>query len=313
MTDDDCPTAPRVCPTRLCEAAATCAAAPATAARACRAARPVDRRGRYCASAGCSSRRRRPHRDRLRRVGRGHRPGPAAPPQRGRDGAGRPARRRRRGRGRLRRRVAVRPDVASRRRGRPRRWRAARADRRSADDRGGPAAATRRWPRLAAPAAPRRAGLHARPASSTARRAAITVGWVGDSRAYWLPPDGAGRQLTEDDSWAAEMVAAGVLTRAPPMRDPQRARHHPLARRGRAHRSRACARSRPTAPGVLLLCSDGLWNYLPEPPDAGRAAAPVATRTGRSPRPPALTADRPRRGRPRQHHRRLHPRPTSQL
>jgi PPM family protein phosphatase len=31
----------------------------------------------------------------------------------------------------------------------------------------------------------------------------------------------------------------------------------------------------PTGPGLVLLCSDGLWNYLPEPP-ALLAALPAA-------------------------------------
>src|ERR687895_914784 len=42
----------------------------------------------------------------------------------------------------------------------------------------------------------------------------ITVGWVGDSRAYWLAaPDAAepASLLTVDHSWAVEMVSAGVL------------------------------------------------------------------------------------------------------
>ena len=40
----------------------------------------------------------------------------------------------------------------------------------------------------------------------------VTVGWLGDSRAYWL--DGAGcRQLTVDHSWAEEQVSSGRLSR----------------------------------------------------------------------------------------------------
>ena len=41
----------------------------------------------------------------------------------------------------------------------------------------------------------------------------LAVGWVGDSRAYWLPDGGTGSgsgQLTADDSWAAEAMALGV-------------------------------------------------------------------------------------------------------
>src|SRR5699024_3279869 len=40
----------------------------------------------------------------------------------------------------------------------------------------------------------------------------VTVGWVGDSRAYWLsggPTASASTLLTSDDSWAEAMVQAG--------------------------------------------------------------------------------------------------------
>ncbi len=44
----------------------------------------------------------------------------------------------------------------------------------------------------------------------------LVVGWVGDSRAYWIPVDRSapGARLTEDDSWAAQMVAAGLMGEA---------------------------------------------------------------------------------------------------
>ena len=48
----------------------------------------------------------------------------------------------------------------------------------------------------------------------------IVAGWVGDSRAYWLADDGAAEQLTIDDSWAAEQIAAGI-PRAVAEADPQ--------------------------------------------------------------------------------------------
>jgi len=45
----------------------------------------------------------------------------------------------------------------------------------------------------------------------TARAAHITVGNVGDSRAYWLPePPGAAQQLTVDDSLSQELITAGA-------------------------------------------------------------------------------------------------------
>ncbi|MFI0354042.1 protein phosphatase 2C domain-containing protein [Actinomadura sp. 9N407] len=159
----------------------------------------------------------------------------------------------------------------------------------------------------------------------------VTVGWVGDSRAYWLSaagdgspldtlppntlppgeagsagaadlgdtaemavqgPDGeselrASRALTEDDSWAAFMVAEGALTEA-------EAEAHPNAHvitgwlgadaeEVRPHI--ATFGTDPGAPGTLLVCSDGLWNYLPHAQDlaavlAGSGTDPAADPLG---------------------------------
>ena len=41
----------------------------------------------------------------------------------------------------------------------------------------------------------------------------------------------------------------------------------PNRRRGR---NRACGTITTAEPGVLLLCTDGLWNYLPEAADIAR-------------------------------------------
>ncbi|PVY96196.1 PP2C family protein-serine/threonine phosphatase [Actinomycetospora cinnamomea] len=96
-------------------------------------------------------------------------------------------------------------------------------------------------------------------------RAVVT--WVGDSRAYWLcpasPEDSA--VLTEDDSWAAEMVAAGVVGEEDALSDP---RAHVITRWLAADAPDVLPRHGSWAlddSGVLLLCSDGVWNHLPEP------------------------------------------------
>lgn len=93
------------------------------------------------------------------------------------------------------------------------------------------------------------------------------VSWAGDSRAYWLcpasPEDSA--LLTEDDSWAAEMVAAGIVGAEDALSDP---RAHVITRWLAADAPDVVARQRSWAlddSGVLLLCSDGVWNHLPEP------------------------------------------------
>jgi serine/threonine protein phosphatase PrpC len=85
---------------------------------------------------------------------------------------------------------------------------------------------------------------------------------MGDCRSYWLPAEGEGETLTEDDSWAAEKIAAGELTAEQAYADPL---SHTITRwlgrdadpewRPRLFQFTA------TAAGRLLLCSDGLWNY----------------------------------------------------
>jgi serine/threonine protein phosphatase PrpC len=98
----------------------------------------------------------------------------------------------------------------------------------------------------------------------------ITVGWLGDSRAYWLDAEGGSACLTSDDSWAMHMVAAGLLTKDEAFAD---ARAHTLIRWVGADAANTEPRVRsfrPPGPGVVLVCSDGLWNYLP---DAGQLAA----------------------------------------
>jgi serine/threonine protein phosphatase PrpC len=104
---------------------------------------------------------------------------------------------------------------------------------------------------------------------------AVTVCWLGDSRAYWLADSGAMR-LTTDDSLAEEMVARGELTEAEAMASPQA---HVITRwlgadvtRPQAH----VARFEPPGPGVVLICSDGLWNYRPDAAGLAKLALPAA-------------------------------------
>jgi PPM family protein phosphatase len=103
--------------------------------------------------------------------------------------------------------------------------------------------------------------------SAVVQADAITVGSVGDSRAYWLAAPSArtpSQCLTVDDSWAAQMIGSGELDRATAMADPQA--HALTAWLGidggdtEPHISTLV----PECPGIVLVCSDGLWNYLDE-------------------------------------------------
>ncbi|WP_405932291.1 PP2C family serine/threonine-protein phosphatase [Streptomyces sp. NBC_00827] len=91
----------------------------------------------------------------------------------------------------------------------------------------------------------------------------LIIGWVGDSRAYWIPVDRASppARLTEDDSWAAQMVAAGLMNEAEAYADE---RAHAItgwlgadAYELEPH----TASFKPDRPGVVVVCTDGLWNY----------------------------------------------------
>lgn len=96
----------------------------------------------------------------------------------------------------------------------------------------------------------------------------VTVGSVGDSRVYWLAaPDSdatVSRTLTLDDTVAAELIAEGMNE------EDANAVHqaHALSKWIGADAGDIEPRVvtvRPAGPGHVLLCSDGLWNYLPDP------------------------------------------------
>lgn len=120
-----------------------------------------------------------------------------------------------------------------------------------------------------------RAGVGTVPSPVLSTGDAATLCWLGDSRAYWLAADGAQR-LTTDDSLAQEMVASGLLDETEAMATPQA---HVITRwlgadiaEPRAH----VTRFEPPGPGVVMICTDGLWNYLPEATDLAVRALPAA-------------------------------------
>jgi len=126
--------------------------------------------------------------------------------------------------------------------------------------------------------------------SATVNPEHVTLCWLGDSRAYWLaanapvpagPHDtiditGGSKRVTRDDSLAEEIVAAGLATMDEAMASPQA---HVITRwlgadlpEPQAH----IEQFTPSGPGVLLLCSDGLWNYRPEAAELAAMAMPAA-------------------------------------
>jgi serine/threonine protein phosphatase PrpC len=107
----------------------------------------------------------------------------------------------------------------------------------------------------------------------------ITVGWVGDSRAYWFPDERSGAaRLSVDDSWAARMVAAGLMTEADAFADP---RAHAITGWLGADAVEVEPHTFsfvPDSAGVVLICSDGLWNYAEAAADLA-AVVPADART----------------------------------
>jgi PPM family protein phosphatase len=104
--------------------------------------------------------------------------------------------------------------------------------------------------------------------SAVCRGNEIVIGWIGDSRAYWLG-SGAAQQLTVDDSFAEEGIAKGLLT-------PEQAARSPFLHSvthwvgpDAPERPPRLTALRPEHPGRLLLCTDGLWNYVPAADELG--------------------------------------------
>jgi len=91
----------------------------------------------------------------------------------------------------------------------------------------------------------------------------VTIGHIGDSRAYFIYADGRMQQITKDHSLVQRMVELEEITEEQALAHPQRnvllkalgqtesvfpdIKTHPLPRNG-----------------SILLCSDGLWGVVPE-------------------------------------------------
>jgi serine/threonine protein phosphatase PrpC len=103
--------------------------------------------------------------------------------------------------------------------------------------------------------------------AAVAIRKRLIVGLVGDSRCYVIDKDGA-QQLTHDHSWVNEVVDSGVMT----IEQALGAREaHQISRcLGPLYGNRTTDIPDPAVvvfplpdSGIVLLCTDGLWNYIP--------------------------------------------------
>ena len=99
---------------------------------------------------------------------------------------------------------------------------------------------------------------------------------VGDSRAYWLDANGAA-QIGSDHSLAAELVATGRFSHRQAMASPG---SHAITK----WLGSDSIDAQPTlthfqlpGPGLVLLATDGLWNYAPDPADIALLVGPVGS------------------------------------
>ncbi|WP_443048131.1 PP2C family serine/threonine-protein phosphatase [Streptomyces sp. H39-S7] len=99
--------------------------------------------------------------------------------------------------------------------------------------------------------------------SAVAAGPVFTVGWIGDSRAYWVPDDRntPSARLTEDDSWAARMVSAGLMSEAEAYADERAHAITGWLGADAVEIDPHTASFQPEGTGVVVVCTDGLWNY----------------------------------------------------
>lgn len=92
----------------------------------------------------------------------------------------------------------------------------------------------------------------------------ISVGSIGDSRAYWVGDDQSCRLLTTDDSMAQARIMLGMSrTEAEQSRQA-----HSITKwlgRDAADVTPSVTTFEPPGSGWLLVCTDGLWNYASSP------------------------------------------------
>lgn len=132
---------------------------------------------------------------------------------------------------------------------------------------------------LAAAAVPYDPDLDVGPGACTFVAAAVrgsqaAFASVGDSRAFWVDAQGV-VQVGQDDSLATEMIASGEFTAVEAMRRPDA---HALTRWLGIDSTDAAPHVTAVelpGPGLVVLATDGLWNYAPTSEAMARLIGPV--------------------------------------
>jgi len=86
---------------------------------------------------------------------------------------------------------------------------------------------------------------------------------VGDSRAYLIRNEKL-IQISEDQSWVAEQIRAGILTKEQAIRHPARNRLSMAITAKRPEVKPYVKEFERKPDDILVLCSDGLWGVVPE-------------------------------------------------
>ena len=103
-------------------------------------------------------------------------------------------------------------------------------------------------------------------AVAVATQERIVVGNIGDTRTYWFPDDGGCVRLSIDDSMAQAQMDLGMSREEAEAGIGAHAITKWLGASATDLAPRVMA-YQPQQSGWLLVCSDGLWNHVPDPDD----------------------------------------------
>jgi PPM family protein phosphatase len=90
-----------------------------------------------------------------------------------------------------------------------------------------------------------------------------TIAHVGDSRAYFIYPDGRMQVITRDHSIVKRLIELGQITEKEALTHPQRNVLYRALGQGEPFEPDVSTYPLPH-PGYLMLCTDGLWNVVDE-------------------------------------------------
>ena len=91
----------------------------------------------------------------------------------------------------------------------------------------------------------------------------ITLVQIGDSRGYFIYPDGRCQAVTQDHSLVRRLIELGQLTEEEASVHPQRNVLYRALGQAEPYKPDINTHQVP-CPGYMLLCSDGLWGLVPE-------------------------------------------------